>query len=396
MKEAQPPDPSLRRLPNTQSLWDDASRSPSSLGCWTCVDKTICGGAHSGASFFDCNDYCRCTDKASCDLVCRGNPTTYVARYREVGTFDLMKAPRAPEIPIASLPSMVPLIEHNSARHGSLNFPIVAIPLHKLVDPDKGKLKFNDREAMAAQFGIDPQARLVVSGVARDLRIERYWASPERPALLAQLRALDITLLTPPNFSVLTGVPRSDNLHAMKRIMLVWVEMAQAGIPTALHINARTERDYERWTELIEARPEISALAVEFATGAGRGTRIDWHVARLGELAANVSRPLRLVLRGGGRVLEPLRQSFAAVTMIDTDAFTKSRCRKQAYFTEGGKLLWRSHPTAEGEPIDSLLQHNVATLHSHHTYLERLHADQRFAQSVRRLATAEHRNRKAI
>ncbi|EQB16934.1 DUF4417 domain-containing protein [Sphingobium lactosutens] len=395
MKETQPPDPQLRRVPNSQSLWDDAARAPASLGCWTCVDKEICGGVHSGASFFDCNDYCRCPDKNACDLVCRGNPATYVARYREVGTFDLMKAPRAPEVGVASLPSMVPLIEHNSARHARLNFPMVALPLHKLVDLDKGVLRFRDREALATQFGIDPHARLVVSGVARDRRIERYWALPNRPALLKQLAALNIALLTPPNFSVLTGVPRSDNLHAMKRIMLVWVEMAQTGIPTALHINARTERDYERWAELIETRPEISCLAVEFATGAGRGSRIDWHVARLTELAAHVSRPLRLVLRGGGRVLEPLRQSFATVTMIDTDAFTKSRCRKQAYFTEAGKLMWRSHPTAEGEPIDDLLQHNVATLHSHHTYLERLHADRRFVQSMR-LGAIENRDRKAI
>lgn len=396
MKQTQPPDPLLRRALNPRSLWDDAGRAPTSLGCWTCVDKEICGGAHSDASFFDCNDYCQCPDKDTCDLVCRGNPATYVARYREVGTFDLMKAPRAPKVAVGTLPSMVPLIEHNSARHERLNFPIVALPLHKLVDLDKGIVRYRGREALAAQFGIDPHARLVVSGVARDRRIERYWALPNRPAILAELAALDISLLTPPNFSVLTGVPRSDNLHAMKRIFLAWVEMAQAGIPTALHINGRTERDYERWAELIDARPEITCLAVEFATGAGRGGRIDWHVARLNELAAHVSRPLRLVLRGGGRVLEPLRQSYAAVTMIDTDAFTKTRCRQQAYFTESGKLTWRNHPTDEGEPIDALLQHNVAMLHSHHTYLERLHADHRLTQSVRCASAVKNRDRKAV
>ena len=68
----------LRLIPNTQALWDDADTASASLGCWTCVDRGTCGGAHKGASFFDCNDYCYCADSASCDLVCRGNPAAFV------------------------------------------------------------------------------------------------------------------------------------------------------------------------------------------------------------------------------------------------------------------------------------------------------------------------------
>ena len=371
----------LRKIPNTQALWDNAETASASLGCWTCVDRGTCGGAHKDSDFFDCTDYCRCTDKASCDLVCRGNPAAFVARVREIGGFDLATARRAPEISVDPLPSMVPLIEHNSARRGRLNFPIVAIPLYALIDLGNASLKFKDREALANQFGIASEARIVVSGVGRDSDIERYWGLPNRAELLGQLQSLGIALITPPNFSVLTDVPRTDNLHAMKRILLAWVEMAEAGLPAALHVNARTERDYQRWAELIAARPEIQSIAVEFATGAGRGSRIDWHVARLRQLAVVVNRPMRLMVRGGARVLEPLRQSFDAVTVIDTDAFHKTRCRKLAYFTESGKLHWRSHLTAAGEPLDGLLQQNVATLHSHHTYLERLHADRKVVRS---------------
>jgi hypothetical protein len=39
----------------------------------------------------------------------------------------------------------------------------------------------------------------------------------ERPAILAALVKLGIALVTSPNYSVLTDVPRTDNLHAMKR-----------------------------------------------------------------------------------------------------------------------------------------------------------------------------------
>ncbi len=385
-----------RRASNTQALWDNAETASESLGCWTCVDRERCGGAHKDSSFYDCSDYCRCADKASCDLVCRGNPAAFVARVREICGFDLTTARRAPAVPIDPLPSMVPLIEHASKREARLNFPIVAISLYSLIDFGKAALKFSDREALAAAFRIPPQARLVVSGVARDNEIERYWELPNRAELLAQLHSLGIALITPPNFSVLTDVPRTDNLHAMKRIMLAWVEMAEAGLPTAIHVNARTERDYQRWREVIAARPEIQSIAVEFATGAGRGTRIDWHVARLRQLAADVNRPLRLIMRGGTRVLELLRQSFDAVTVVDTDAFHKTRCRKQAYFSESGKLSWRNHPTASGELLDALLQHNVVTVHSHHSYLERLQKDRRLVRSGGSAITAINGNGQTV
>jgi hypothetical protein len=392
----EPASSNVRPFRKPQALCDDAATASGSLGCIGCVDEGACGGAHMAASFFGCIDHCRCADKTSCDLVCRNNPAAYVERLREVGGFDLHAAPRTRPAEVEPLPSMIPLVDHSSAREGALNFPIVAVPLHALLDLDKGRLRFADRKALAAQFGIDPLARLVVSGVARDRKIERYWASPDRPALLASLRDLEVALITPPNFSVLTGVPRTDNLHAMKRIMLAFCEMAEAGLPAALHLNARTERDYARWAEVIAARPEIDCVTVEFATGAGRGPRIDWHAANLEALASRVGRPLRLVVRGGNRVLETLRRSFRSVTLIDTAAFAKTRCRKQAWFTDAGKLTWRNHPTAEDEPLDALLQHNVATLYSHHTHLERLHADRRLAASSAHLGPADHGNRQAV
>lgn len=387
---------SLRRIVrNSQRLWDDAATMPCSLGCVNCVDRPICGGVHNSASFFDCSDYCRCNDKATCDLVCRGNPKQFVERLREVNGLDLKNAPRAPIVPIEALPPMIPLIEHSTARVGTLNSPIVALPLHALLDINAGTLRYPDRDALSQKFGIDPNARLVISGVARDRRIERYWAATDRAAMLEQLAAFDIALITPPNYSVLTDVPRTDNMHAMKRILMAAVEMMQAALPTALHVNARTERDYERWAELIAERPEIQCVAFEFATGTGRGERLDWHVAQLSALAARVPQPLGLVVRGGMRTLEPLRAAFTAVTMIDTDAFTKTRCRQEAQFRPDGKLVWHKHPTPRGAPIDTLLQQNVAALHSHHIILERTHAERRRDIASRGLRAPNRADRQA-
>src|SRR3546814_15481347 len=125
--------------------------------------------------------------------------------------------------------------------------------------------------------------------------------------MLQQLAALDIALITPPNYSVLTDVPRTDNLHAMKRILMATVEMMQAGLPTALHANARTERDFERWGELIAERPGIQYLAFEFATGAGRGERLDWHVAQITATAARGPQRPGLWCGGGLAGTQPQR-----------------------------------------------------------------------------------------
>lgn len=81
--------------------------------------------------------------------------------------------------------------------------------------------------------------------------------------------------------------------------------------------------------------------------------------------------------------------------MIDTDAFTKTRCRQEAQFRPDGKLVWRKHPTAPGAPIDALLQQNVAALHSHHTILERNHAERRQAAASRGLRTPKRTDRQA-
>ena len=59
----------------------------------------------------------------------------------------------------------------------------------------------------------------------KDGPIERWWERRERAVILTALKVLGIALVTTPNYSVLTDVPRTDNLHAMKRILLAWTEM---------------------------------------------------------------------------------------------------------------------------------------------------------------------------
>lgn len=345
-----------------QRLWDDITRHAPSLGCATCLERDQCGGVHTDAGILDCRDLCSCQDRNKCDMVCRFNPRLFVARMREIEGFGFENAPRVQANDVPELPAIVPLIDHRYRRAGNLDEPVVAISLYELVNLATSKPHVASRAELAARFRIPEGAKVIVTGVGKDDPIERWWELKKRPAILVALKGLDIALITTPNYSVLTDVPRTDNLHAMKRILLAWTEMAAVGLPTALHVNGRTHHDYTRWAKLIAERPEINILAFEFATGCGRGERIDWHVAQLCALADRVNRPLTLIIRGGGRKLALLRRHFKRVSLIDTEAFSRTIRRRRAYLTGSGRLKWAKFPTLEGAPIDDLLAHNVATV----------------------------------
>jgi hypothetical protein len=144
----------------------------------------------------------------------------------------------------------------------------------------------------------------------------------------------------------------------MKRIAIVHQEFLNAGMPAALHVNARTERDWERWGEYVAGRPEITHLAFEFGTGAGWAGRIDWHADNLVRLGSAVGRRMHLVVRGGITILPRLLAGYDKVTWLETSVFVKTIHRKAAFLRNDGAVRWQHAPTKQNEPLDKLLNDN--------------------------------------
>ena len=208
-------------------------------------------------------------------------------------------------------------------------------------------------------FAIAPEAAVILTGTDRDAPIERWWSlGPQRREAIRALRALGVTFVTTPNYSLFTDRPRWDDLHSMKRIAITHEEFLSEGVPAALHVNARTETDWERWAQHIAARPEITHIAFEFATGSGHAARIEWHAAQLLRLAGAVERPLHLVLRGGLRVLPALAAAFSGITLLETSVFMKTTYRQRALSLGPARLTWQSSPTDASGTIDTLLAEN--------------------------------------
>ena len=202
-------------------LRDNAAVYAPSLGCGGCPDLETCGGLHTDAGVFDCNDFCSCADPTVCDTVCRNKPDTFFERYLEIGGFDLKTTPHVAALPSPRLPPVVPLISHKYSRQAVLNEPVVAVPLYELFHMGSGQPLVRTRAELAARFRIPERAVVIASGVDRDIKLEAWWAFADRDLIHATLRDLEIALVTVPNFSLFLNVPRPDNLH--------WYQPEQAG-----------------------------------------------------------------------------------------------------------------------------------------------------------------------
>lgn len=356
------PERNKRAFKRERRLWDDVEAQPMALGCSECADLPTCGGLHKKQNAFSCLDDC-CGGAANCDSVCPTNVRSFRTRLREIDGFDLSNVPRAtPQVRKTSLPIYVPMIYHANRRSKLLDVEAAAIPLHKLYRRRDGELVFRSRREIALHFGINPNAQMLAVGSGRDKSLEVWWGLGQRRRDLArQLSELGLDLVTAPNFSLFTDQPRYDDLYNIKRIAIAWQELA-ANMPAALHTNARTERDYERFSAFINERDEVLDLSFEFATGAKWPGRQSFHRRMLANVAQRSERGLRLTMIGGIASIRSLALAFERLVYVDTTAFMTSLNRQE--LSEGNDLRLRrsTRNTPTGDPVDDLLDANVGVM----------------------------------
>jgi Domain of unknown function (DUF4417) len=339
---------------NLANLWNTPGDTMS-LGCHSCPDRAHCGGQTQSGGF-DCLEHC-CQRPEKCNIVCP-NSLAYVNRYREIRGFAL-DIPVAPKVEPPRLPSFVPLIYHGSARNDVLSVPAVALKLYRFARRN-GDCPFASRLEVDREFKLGGQTRIILSGVADDDEVERWWDLETRVRIQAiqNLRHAGVSMATTPNCSMIANRPRHDDLHSIKRIGQMFHEFVSEGVPTALHVNGRAEHDFARWAEFIVKHPEVTHIAYEFTTGTAHLQRMIQHRDWLCQLARSVGRRLGLVVRGGSRILPELRRSFD-VTLIGASAFSMAVKRHRAEIQPNGGIKGVSNPLPEGHPIDALLASNV-------------------------------------
>jgi hypothetical protein len=309
-------------------------------------------------ALYDCTGFC-CNKPGDCDRVCPNRPEAFADSVREIAGFEFDNIPAAPVLAKPSLPLVAPVIFHGSKRDRLFRAEAICLPLYGVIARHNGETRYANRASLAECFGFVPDTPIILTGTATDQPLERWWSlGQKRPEAIRALRGLGVAMVTTPNYSLFTDRPRWDDLHSMKRIAIVHEEFLREGIPAALHLNARTEKDWDRWKQHIADRPEITHVAFEFATGPGWASRTAWYVNQLTQLARAVGRPLHLVMRGGTKILPELTAAFAGVTLLETTVFMKTKSRQRAIMTAKGGLSWVASPTKPNETVDSLLEEN--------------------------------------
>lgn len=343
-----------------RALSHDATRYFEALGCASCKDRDHCGGLNIPGGLLNCYAQC-CGIPQACNWICRNNPG-FVRHVQSIRGFDLgnVRVTNANKPP--PLPDVIPLLYHGYRRQQQLALPAAAIKLVQLFDRRDGRVRFRDRGALTRHFVLAPDTMLIASGVDNDPAIERWWAigAHARRDVIASLRACGIVLVTCPNYSLCLDWPRTGDLAAMKRIALCYEEFAEAGLSAALHVNGRTDFDFDRWAAFLAKHPSITHLSYEFTTGAGRQARRDLHIGWLATLPARAGRPLDLIVYGDGGVAHELASHYRSVTWIETNSFIKAVHRQKAARSGNGQLKWDRSLTPMNAPIDDLVAHNIA------------------------------------
>lgn len=335
------------------------------LGCQHCFDRPVCGGLDIAAGgLMSCMDLC-CGRPKTCDQVCPRNVVTFARRIQEVGGFTLASIPRSDDLPKVRLPSQVPHFPSTPAWDKVRVDGVVSIPFSKAILRDTNGNRAKTKSELRDTFRTIPSGGWLLCGIEEDQGVEKVWRLPNRQEAFVRLREAGVVFATTPNFSLYSSSPRHDNLHAIKRIGLIWRELVAAKIPTALHVNGRTQRDFRNWAAFLRDHPETSDIAFEFLTGAGRADLIETFMSRLAELRSDVARPLRLVYRGRKLLAEQLLNVFQELVLIDSDVYMKTIYRQRAKpDSASNSIIFRPAPTASPAQLASLFKKNMRHMHA--------------------------------
>lgn len=353
------------RARQTASYWHDSSRHPLALGCTDCAFFDECGGLNVPPGIFDCGDFCTCWSPKDCDIPCPKNPKTLHRYVREVRGVTWENIPRFDSAAIGSFPVSVPIIYHGSSRLVPYDGEAAALMLYDLLSFPSATLKYSSREELYEKFSLAPDVKLMVCGVAGDRELSRIWSHLDAATLVAGFIKFGVQLMTSPNFSVFSNVPRTDNLVSQKRIVTLWHELSSRGLPTALHLNPRTDADWNRIFEFVTERDEVTSVCFEFGTVGRYKSRIPWHVERLRYLGQVTSSRLTLVAKGGLPFVEELGGWFREYVFLESESFVRTHKRKKLVIGNGGELVRSDTMTLKGQSLHDLFHENCGVVRTH-------------------------------
>lgn len=329
------------------------------ITCSQCAWREPCGGTSGQLSLLGC--FVQCQTPGLCEenswaCPCRG--AEFLGMLREVGGLhDRDWLPlRTPTTP---LPPYVPIIRHRAKRRRPFAPEVAGISIRDLL-PRRTERHYypvaESADELRDRFGLARGTPVLVSSVALDDVIERYWAFRNVTRVPQLLATLGISAMTVPNYSYFRNAPRTHTLYNRKRLMVAAEELSAAGVAVIPHFNAITDEDWRVWERLLAAQPGVICVAKEFQTGnraPARGTR---SLEKLRDIQERLGRPIHPVAIGGGQHVPALAKHFSSFTVADSHPFLCAANRQELI----GSLV-RPRKVRRPRSVDALLERNVRT-----------------------------------
>ena len=331
------------------------ARFEPALGCQDCFARKECGGLYTPGAL-DC--FCHCCNKPdTCTYLCPRSKH-FIDVWRDTDGITITK----PFLRQGhnALPAYIPLIQHGNRRTAPLQVAHAALTTFDITRRDKRiNDMLRDPNQLRAKFQLAPTTALLLSSIAPDKELERYWQDRHHRHLIDGIKAIKPAHVIAPNFSLFHNVPRFDNLANIKRSLLCAEELGKAGLSVIPYVAGITAADWERWADFLKEQNQITMVCKEFQTGPSKKTIGEWHIHRLQELQQRLGRALHVIAIGGRRYRRQLR-AFERITIMDSAPFMRTMHRRQFCNNR-----WQETPTPHGAPLDDLLAHNITVYTSH-------------------------------
>ncbi len=305
--------------------------APLSFGCRMCSRFAKCGGMHLPKGGFFCTDAC---DSGTCGPGCMSpkHPERYNMAVVEVEGFGFegLGPIRCP----IHLPRALSVIQHGSlfrdcpAVGAELGW--AAVPLRSVIRfpsrPRTGRRPWTeihkDGGAMRRSFGLAPDAKVVLSCVDKDPRIEPVWRFIHKKGFVRYFRRLGFAAVITPNFSLFDNESRYQHEYNRKRALIVGEEFSRFGIPVVPSFHTLAPGDLRFWRDFLRHQPGITCLAEEFQTGLrDNPERAKAMIDELSRLQDDLGRSLHLVAIGGPQFKDHIASRFQSSTMISSQPF---------------------------------------------------------------------------
>lgn len=335
-------------------LASQSSRGPALQStCRSCPYLRTCGGLTENDSM-TCGIKCRACATGSCDSVCFGSGRLPRALMSIDGFGHDDLRVQAPDV---DLPRYIPMGYHRRALSEDLQSDWLAVPLKSIVGIRRGgtslHVKFADGLALRRALNVRPTTKILLTGVARDRLIERFWSDTRIMCLGAALSRLDVSLAVPPNYSIWDDDPRLHHVYNRKRSLILAHDWTENGIPVAPYMVGGRPADWRFWEGVLRANPGLRYIVKEFQTGLGRPGRAQAALDEAAAMQDRVGRELHLIAVGGFQYAADLQKRFGdRWTVVESTPFIKAVKRQRGVPAKSGvRVNWQSAKGAEPKEL---------------------------------------------